>query len=133
MGKITGRIWKRLVNFERLPQGGQLIIMSKKIRLRLHVEVDLLGTRVTPSPRLKDPYRAGNPKAHVLSRAQQTLWECLFPGRQAKSQLLERLKIGDLVSTLRGLAPADTKFKVVDNNQGYMIEVLQAIKLKVNQ
>lgn len=87
--------------------------MSKKIRLRLHVETDLLGTRITPSPRLKDPCRAALPRPHQLSARQLELWQVLFPGQPPKSLLLERTPEHAVLANVLQRLPAGGRVSVV--------------------
>lgn len=55
--------------------------MRKKVRLRLHVEADLLGTRITPSPRKRDPKLAKKPGgAAWMTADQRELWGMMFFG-----------------------------------------------------
>lgn len=95
----------------------------KHIRLRLHVQEELFGTRVSPTSRKRDPMAARKPKAHILTVGQADLWRALFDGRNPSTMDLPPVSLEELVGRLRTRAP-EAKIEIEEN----MIEICQKRK-----
>lgn len=67
--------------------------MSKYIRLQLHVETELLGTRITPAARRRDPKLAEKPLPRaILTEAQEDVWHHLFQNAPLSGVYLEGVR-----------------------------------------
>ncbi len=100
--------------------------MPKFTRLRLHVEIDLVETRVTPSPRKRDPRSAKDPmpRLHVMTDEQEELWQRIVP-RLPKN---ERISIEAIMRRVQAVVRDGSTVTLVDHDQVYMIEIVEPRK-----
>jgi hypothetical protein len=104
-------------------------VKNKTVRLRLHVEVELLGTRVTPSPRKRDPLKAKSTRKHKLSLRQARLWASVSDNRTELGYFGPRMSAEEVADNVRLKADGITKAVVAQSGESsFYVEIIQKIQ-----
>lgn len=102
---------------------------KKKIRLKLHVEMELLGTRVTPSPRRRDPILADQRRTHILTARQRDLWRAVFgTGCDGGCYFAKRFTAEQVADRVKRKAAGDVRIAVVETHAGVYLAVEQILE-----
>ncbi len=104
--------------------------MIRTIRLRLHVEQDLLHTRITPTSRARDPELAKKPIGpHALTVAQRELWNHISGGKEPRTWTTDPMTEHECMHRLQDSLPKNATATLhPGNGLSSMIEIIQKIK-----
>jgi hypothetical protein len=98
--------------------------MKNKTRLRIHIASDLLGIRLTPSTRLRDPYAAKVPTQHILTFRQIDLWNFLFPNNRSRVVDIKDKTLDAAVNDIVARLPKDGTAKMIPAPNGATLEII---------
>ncbi len=99
--------------------------MPKKVRLRLHVECDLLCTRITPSSRRRDPELAVKRWGpHRLTAYQRDLWLRIAGDKPPQTWTTDPITEDEVLHLVRDSLPAQAEINVERGSLSSMFEII---------